>query len=101
MRLLDPERREKLARSYESIGEEPSASGRVECRACVIVSPRVVAKLRPELMLIGALLRDEAAALQGVAAAEHLIRMGSSSLFGHDHELLRQDLHRIEFLLRG
>ena len=39
-RLLDPRRRERLARCYESIGDEPSASGRVSCRACVIVTLR-------------------------------------------------------------
>jgi len=101
IRLLDPDRREKLARSYESIGDEPSASGRVECRACVIVSMHVVAKVRPELALVAALLRDDAASLRGIAAAQRLICTGSSSLFGCDHWMLRQDLRRIEFLLRG
>jgi hypothetical protein len=100
-RLLDPCRRETLAHSYESLGDEPSASGRVPCRASVVVAPIVVAKVRPELALIAALLRDDAPSVRGVAAAQRLICAGTSSLFGDDHEVLRQDLHRVAYLLRG
>lgn len=100
-RLLDPRRRETLAHSYESIGDEPSASGRVPCRACVIVTLYVVTKVRPELALIAALLRDDAACVRGVAAAERLISTGSGPLFGRDEVILRQELRRIAFLLRG
>jgi len=100
-RLLDPCRRETLAHCYESLGDEPSASGRVACRASVIVAPTVVAKVRPELTLIAALLRDDAPSVRGVAAAQRLICAGTSSLFGDDHEVLRQDLHRVAYLLRG
>lgn len=100
-RLLDPRRRETLAHSYESIGDEPNASGRVPCRACVIVNLYVVAKVRPELALIAALLRDDAACVRGVAAAQRMISTGTASLFGCDDEILRQDLNRIAFLLRG
>jgi hypothetical protein len=100
-RLLDPRRRETLARSYESLGDEPSASGTVPSRASVIVTPSVMAKVRPELALIGVLLRHDAASVRGVAAAERLITTGGSSLFGPDHEMIRQDLRRIGHLLRG
>jgi hypothetical protein len=72
-RLLDLRRRETLARCYESIGDEPSASGRVACRACVIVNLHVVAKVRPELALIAMLLRDDAPCVRGVAAAQRLL----------------------------
>jgi hypothetical protein len=99
--LLDACRRETLAHCYESLGDEPSASGRVACRASVIVAPILVAKVRPELALIAALLRDDAPAVRGVAAAQRLICAGTSSLFGDDHEVLRQDLHRVAYLLRG
>jgi hypothetical protein len=99
-RLLDPRRRETLARSYESLGDEPSASGTVPCRASVIVSPRVMATVRPELALVAVLLRDDAVSVRGVAAAERLITTGGSSLFGRDHEMIRQDLRRIAHLLR-
>jgi hypothetical protein len=100
-RLLDPRRRQTLARSYESLGHEPSASGTVPCRATVIVTPSVMAKVRPELALIAVLLRDDAASVRGVAAAERLITTGGSSLFGRDHEMIRQDLRRIALLLSG
>ena len=98
-RLLDPHRRETLARAYETLGDEPSASGAVPCRASVIVTPRVMAKVRPELALIAVLLRDDAASIRGVAAAERMITTGGSSLFGRDHEIIRQDLRRIALLL--
>ena len=100
-RLLDPRRRESLARSYESIGDEPGASGRVPCRACVIVTLYVVAKVRPELALVATLLRDDAPSVRGVAAARQLMSTGTTSLFGRDELILRQDLNRIAFLLRG
>ena len=99
-RLLDPRRRESLARCYEAIGDEPSASGRVPCRACVIVTVHVVAKVRPELALVATLLRDEAPSVRGVAAARQLISTGTTSLFGRDELMLRQDLQRIALLLR-
>jgi hypothetical protein len=98
-RLLDPRRRETLARSYETPGDEPRASGTVPCRASVIVTPSVMAKVRPELALIAVLLRDEAASVRGVAAAERFITTGGSSLFGRDHGVIRQDLRRIALLL--
>jgi hypothetical protein len=98
-RLLDPRRRETLARSYETLGDEPSATGTLPCRASVIVTPSVMAKVRPELALIAVLLRDEAPPVRGVAAAERLITTGGSSLFGRDHEVIRQDLRRIALLL--
>jgi hypothetical protein len=101
MRLLDSRRRETLARSYESLGDEPSASGAVPSRASVIVTPSVMAKVRPELALIAVLLRDDAASVRGVAAAERLITTGGSPLFGPDHEMIRQDLRRIAHLLRA
>jgi hypothetical protein len=67
----------------------------------VIVTPILAAKVRPELALIAALLRDDAPSARGVAAAQRLICAGTSSLFGDDDEILRQDLHRVAYLLRG
>ena len=99
-RLLDPRRRASLVRCYEAIGDEPSAAGRVPCRACVIVTVPVVAKVRPELALVATLLRDEAASVRGVAAATRLISTGTTSLFGRDDAILRADLHRVALLLR-
>lgn len=65
----------------------------------MIVIPIVMANVRPELALIAVLLRDDAASVRGIAAAERLITTGCSSLFGPDHEILRQDLRRIAHLL--
>ena len=100
-RLLDPRRRQSLARCYEAIGDEPSASGKVPCRACVIVTVHVVANVRPQLALVVTLLRDEAPSVRGLAAARQLISTGTTSLFGRDEVILRQDPDRVAFLLRG
>ena len=99
-RLLDRRRREILAHCYESIGDEPGASGRVPCRACVIVSLKLMAEVRPEMKLIAALLRDDAPGVPGVAAAQRMVSTGTESLYGDDEEILRQDLRRIAVLLR-
>jgi len=98
-RLLEPTVRAELARAYESLGAEPDGSGQVPCRAWVIVAPSVMAKVRQELALIAALLRDDEASVRGVAAAQKLLCDGTSSLFGRDDVVLSQDLHRIAYLL--
>jgi hypothetical protein len=98
-RLLEPTVRAELARAYESLGAEPDASGRLSCRASVIVAPTVMARVQPELTLISALLRDDEASVRGVAAAQKLFCDGTSSLFGRDDVVLSQDLHRIAYLL--
>ncbi len=100
-RLLDRSHRETLARSFESIGSEPDARSSVPSRACVVVVVSAVRHVRPELATVAALLRDDRASVRGVAAAHRLMTTGGSSLFGRDHEILRQDLRRIASLLRG
>jgi hypothetical protein len=100
-RLLAANRRERLAHSYETLGDPPDAAGHVANRACVIVAPSVVAKVRPELARVAVLLRGDRPPVRGVAAAERLICDGTSSLYLRNVEVLRQDLHRIAYLLRG
>jgi hypothetical protein len=53
------------------------------------------------LALVAALLFADAPSVREVAAAQRLVCAGTSSLFGRDPEILRQDLHRIAYLLRG
>jgi hypothetical protein len=98
-RLSDPTVRDELAHAYESMSGEPDAFGLVPCRACVVGFPSVMAKVRPELALVAALLRDDAASVRGVAAAQRFLCDGTSSLFGRDDVILCQDLHRIAYLL--
>jgi hypothetical protein len=100
-RLLAPNRRERLAHSYETLGDPPDAAGHVASRACVIVAPSVVSRVRPELARVAVLLRGERPPVRGVAAAERLVCDGTSSLYGREVEVIRQDLHRIAFLLGG
>jgi hypothetical protein len=44
-------------------------------------------------------LRSEDPGLRGIAKAERLLGDGCSALYGHDAEALREELHRIRFLL--
>jgi hypothetical protein len=96
-RLLAGEERERLARSFEALGD-PGAG--LACRADLAVPPSEVPAVRADLLRVAALLRHESSSVRGVAAAQQLIADGASSLFGRDAELLRQDLGRVEFLLR-
>jgi hypothetical protein len=93
-RLLAGGERERLARSFETLGDpgRPPA-----CRAGLAVP---AAEVRAELLGIAALLRRESPSVRGVAAARHLIGDGASSLFGRDAVRLREDLGRVAFLLR-
>jgi hypothetical protein len=100
-RLLDAGHRARLAHSYETLGDPPDAAGHVPHRACVIVAPNVVAKVRPEVARVAVLLRGDRPPVRGVAAAERLVCDGTSSLYGRDVEILRQDVHRIAYLLGG
>jgi hypothetical protein len=94
-RLLTTDHRERVARSFETLGD---GTGGVACRAGLAVPPHEV---RADLARIAALLRRDSPPFRGVAAAERLLCDGRSSLFGRDAQMLRQDLGRIAFLLRG
>ena len=99
-RLLDDGRRARLAQNLVSLGDEPDMSGQVACRACVMVEPSVIAEVHGELAAVAALLRGPAPAVRGVAAAHRLLIAGGSPLYGRDPEMLREELHRVSFLLR-
>jgi hypothetical protein len=92
-RALDPKRRESLAGGYDSIADE-----RRRPRA-VVVEPLAVAQVRTELERVTRLLRAPDATARGVAAAQRLLCDGTSSMFGRDAERLREDLHRVAYLL--
>jgi hypothetical protein len=60
---------------------------------------RVVAEVAPELATIAALLRRDHTGEQGVAMIERLVVDGGSPLYRDDVEALREELHRVHYLL--
>lgn len=97
-RLLAGAERERLARSFETLGDP---AGRAACRAGLAVPAAEVAPVRADLLRVAALLRRGAPPVRGVAAARILLSDGASSLYGRDARLLREDVGRIAFLLSG
>src|SRR5215211_4132788 len=61
--------------------------------------PRVVRAVASDMADIAALLRSEDSELRGIAQVERLLGDGGSALYGHDADALREELHRIRFLL--
>jgi hypothetical protein len=61
----------------------------------------VVAAVTGELGEIARLLRSGEAAVRGVAMLERLLTDGASALYGEDVRTLREELHRIRFILGG
>jgi hypothetical protein len=97
-RLLDHGHQQHLAGWLDAIRNEDEHPVRVR-RAPPICSVRVIAAAAPDLATIAELLRSEDAGLRGVAATQRLLVDGTSSLYGHDENRLREELHRIRFLL--
>lgn len=99
-RLLDPEYRERLARSLNDIRHE--AERPIE--QCHAIPPmynvHVVRASGAELAEVARLVRG-GADLRGVATTEQMITNGSSPLYGDVAEVLRQELGRIRFLLES
>ena len=74
-------------------------AGRAGVRVAVVVEPLAVAQVLPELERVTRSLRAPDSTARGVAAAQRLLCDGRSSMFGRDAERLREDLHRVAYLL--
>ena len=99
-RLLDPDHRERLARSLDAIRDEAERwKGTRSVRP--VFSVRVVRAAAPELTRVARLVRGDHAPLAGIAMTERLVTDGCSPLYGEDLELLLQALRRTRFLLDG
>jgi hypothetical protein len=98
-RLLDPRNLEQLATSIEQILEiaaQPLA--RPSC-ARPLFDVRVIRRVVPELREIVSLLRDDGAAVSGIAAVERLLTSAATPLYASQVEPLRQELGRARYLL--
>jgi hypothetical protein len=98
-RLLAPEARRRLARDLDALRAEAEQPRPMFFGARTTYNRRVIAEVAPALAEIAALLQAEDASLPGLALLECMLGDGSSSLYGDDAELLRQDLRRLRFLL--
>ena len=98
--LLDREHQHQLAGWLDGIRTEAEAPVRAG-RGRHIFSVRVIVAVAPDLATLSAQLRSADTNVRGVAAAERLLIDGTSSLYGQDENLLSEELHRIQYLLRG
>jgi hypothetical protein len=54
---------------------------------------------RPDIRRLAALLRGETSSARAVALVEQLLTNGLSPLYGREAEVLREELHRLQYLL--
>ena len=100
-RLLTAWHRAQLARSLHELAD--NASVRVACPASgrPLYSPLVRTALAAELHATALLISGDDVAIAGVALTERLLSGHDSPLYGADPNLLRQELHRINFALQS
>jgi hypothetical protein len=98
-RLLARTTRAQLARSLDTVREDASRRMRCPTDARPLYTPRVVVAVAAELQMAARLLDREQVSLPGVAMTERLLNAHNSPLYGCDPMLLREELHRITFVL--
>jgi hypothetical protein len=101
-RLQATRTRRELARSLDSIvrqASKPRTIATFGMRPLFDVS--VVARVTTELRTVASLLRARRAPAHGVALAERLLTDGRSSLYGREVAPLRDDLGRLQTILRA
>jgi hypothetical protein len=97
--LLDPAHRADLARWLDAIAEECAHPGPPLPWTAPLFRTEVVAGASAELADISRLLRGAGARARGIAMLETLLTDGRSPLYGADVGALREELHRIRFIL--
>jgi len=95
-RLADARHRAHLARWTEGL-----TRGGDSWSARPIGSVRTLRAVTPELREIAVLLRSGTGGVRGVALMEGLLTCGCSSLYGEDVGVLREELGRVRYYLRG
>lgn len=96
-RLLDVRRRQREARWLRDLADELGRGA--PARVPPLISPRVVAAVRAELVAAAADLTSEAPSVASLAVLEQLSYEPWSPLFGQDAQALREALSRVRFLL--
>lgn len=98
-RLLDPRHREQLAAWIETMCDEARHHTVVPASPHPLFRPRVIAAVEPQLAATATALRADSPGVRGVLRAQRLLEQGASPLYGHDADLLRRELQRIQLLL--
>jgi hypothetical protein len=100
-RLLEPGHRQGLAHWLDAVCREAEHPIQRPAFARPLYSTRLIAAVAPDLAEIARLLGDDDPGLRGVAKTQRLLRDGTSALYGQEVDVLRQELHRIRFLLES
>lgn len=98
-RLEDPAYREDLAHGLDIIRDAAAHPVSWPPAARPLFRVDVVAAVDRELAEVAVRLRGERAGVRGVAMLERLVTDGTSPLYGDRTRPLREELHRISFLL--
>jgi hypothetical protein len=100
-RLLDPRRRDGLARAFEGVVAPAERWPRILRNSRPLFNVRLVREVAPELQEIAALLRLVTSSARGVALSERLLTSGASPLYGAELDDPRSELRRIRAALRS
>jgi hypothetical protein len=98
-RLLDPAVRTALAQHLEAVRDDARRAGGPPPMAHQVFSRRVIAEADAELTAAAERLRADTAGVRGIAMAQRLVTDGCSPLYGTSAGALREELHRIIFML--
>jgi hypothetical protein len=99
-RLLAGRTRALLARSLEEVRQDAQRRVGHAAEPRPLYAPSVVA-VAVELQTAARLLDRDRVSLSGVAMTERLLNAHNSPLYGRDPMLLREELHRITYVLRA
>jgi len=100
-RLLASTTRARLARSLDEVRQDAQRRVRRPTYPRPLYTPQVVVAVAAELQTTARLLDEDQFSLSGVAMTERLLNAHDSPLYGRDPMLLREELHRIAFVLGG
>lgn len=99
-RLRAPRTQRRIAQTIEGMIEQ-ALNPRTPCprSARPLFEVAVVASVAGDLRGIGQHLRSEHACVRGVALLDRLLGDGGSLFYGHQAKALREELHRIEYVM--
>lgn len=99
-RLLTRRRTKILAKTLDTMVRHATAPPKIRTTATrPLFDPMVIARVGPDLRALIERLQTERAHARGVALIERLIIDGGSPLYRDNEKRLREELHRVRFVL--
>ena len=99
-RLLDAAVRRHLATSLLAmVGPAAERAAGTTPGAPPLFDVTMLREVAPDIRRLAALLQDEPSGARGVALVERMLTRGLSPLYGRDAQVLREELHRLQYLL--